>query len=360
MSTGSSASARTKWGQLRPSQWGQFRPSFSTKDANKFAVAILKMFETVEPAIVGDSLVAYLSEQTAETRIWPSDARVEADLPRLRMYGQLRQDRLRVVLGAIEQRLRDQSRLYEAVSLPTGLEIEHVMPQGWRTHWDKDPRLDPEAAAARDHLVNTLGNLTLVTKSLNASLSNRPWTDAGAAELKEGGAPGAGKWTLLNDFSLLVLNKEILSGHPQAWTDEDIRGRSEAVTAAICQVWPGPTAEVQLAAMEAAAGPPPGELREIPWSSEDVRRLASEAGETLLIVLDTLAADPGRQWMNSEFVAADLTRWAFAALGALTNKVRGSFGRLNVPVTYYESNDGWAWSVSDEFAVKWRRARGHS
>ena len=29
MSAGSSASARTKWGQLRPSQWGQFRPSFS-------------------------------------------------------------------------------------------------------------------------------------------------------------------------------------------------------------------------------------------------------------------------------------------------------------------------------------------
>jgi hypothetical protein len=41
--------------------------------------------------------------------------------------------------------------------------------------------LGPEAAAERDRMVNTLGNLTLITRSLNGSLSNRPWTDEEAA-----------------------------------------------------------------------------------------------------------------------------------------------------------------------------------
>lgn len=329
----------------------------TTKDLNKFVVAILKLLDSVEPDYAGDSLVAYLSTQTSETRIWPSDARLHDQLPGLRMYGNLRQDRLRVVLGAIEQHLRNQSKLYEAVQLPSGLEIEHVMPQGWRTHWNPEPVLNPESAAERDRLVNTLGNLTLVTRSLNGSLSNRPWTDAEAAGLKEGGEPGTGKWALLNEFSLLVLNKEILKDHPESWTDAAIRMRSTSLTSAICRIWPGPIAEVQTAASEAAAADPSDALVDIYWSQDDVARLAAEAGETLRIVLDTLAVEPGREWLYTDFTKAGLTKWAHAALGALTNKVHGSFGRSNVPVIFHQIGSTWAWSVDEDFATKWRRVR---
>lgn len=329
----------------------------TTKDVNKFVVAILKMLDSVEPDYAGDSLVTYLSAQTAETRIWPSNARLHRQLPGLRMYGNLRQDRLRVVLGAIEQHLRNQSTLYEAVSLPSGLEIEHVMPQGWRTHWNPEPTLGPESAAERDRLVNTLGNLTLVTRSLNGSLSNRPWTDADAAGLKEGGAPGKGKRTLLNDFSLLVLNKDILKDHLDVWTESDIKTRSASLASAICQIWPGPTEEVQEAAFEAAAGLPTDALAEVDWTDDDVARLAAEAGETLIIVLDTLSAEPGKMWHYTDFTKAGLTKWAHAALGALTNKVHGSFGRSNVPVAFHKTGSTWAWSVSEDFAAKWRQAR---
>jgi hypothetical protein len=94
-------------------------------------------------------------------------------------------------------------------------------------------------AAKRDKYVNTIGNLTLVTKSLNASLSNRPWTDAAAIGLKDGGEVGKGKRTLLDDFSLLVLNKEILK-HTDSWTEDDIKNRNTGMAEAICAVWPGP------------------------------------------------------------------------------------------------------------------------
>ncbi|MBN3459504.1 hypothetical protein A5669_15805 [Mycolicibacterium fortuitum] len=213
----------------------------TTKDVNKFMVSILKTLDGVSSHAAGEKIESYLSEQTAGTRWWPTDAELMAQLPEAKLYGNIRQSRLRVVLGAVEQHLRDQSPMYETVQLPSGLEIEHIMPRGWRAHWDTTPPLSEEDAARRDKQINTIGNLTLATKSLNASLSNRPWTDSAAKGLVEGGEPGKGKRTLLDAFSLLVLNKEILQGHDESWTDDDIAKRSARITQAICAVWPGPS-----------------------------------------------------------------------------------------------------------------------
>lgn len=333
----------------------------TTKDVNRFMVAVLKALEGVDPAEAGDRIYAYLSEQTAEARFWPSDGQMTTRLPDQRVYGNIRQGRLRVVLGAVEQHLRSLSSMYEAVQLPAALEIEHVMPQGWRSHWDPQPKLSLEAASDRDRLVNTIGNLTLVTKSLNGSLSNRPWTDDAAAGLVEGGEAGKGKRTLLNAFSLLVMNKEILDDHVEAWNENDVGERSLALAHAVNKVWPGPSEEIQNAAYAAAAAAAstPSDLPEIEWTGADIERLASEAGETLTIVLDTLATHPGEQWSNANFVAAGLATHAFAAVGALTMKVRGGFGRSNSPVQSHQSSShAWTWSLPDDVAAMWCATRG--
>lgn len=214
---------------------------YTMKGVNQLMVAMLKDLESVEANTAGDRVRSYLSRQSADARLWPADSEVEASLPKQKLYGTVRQGRLRVVLGAIEQRMRDSDVKYESVALPDGLELEHILPQGWRSHWDPEPKLGLEEAAARDALLNTLGNLTLVTKSLNGSLSNRPWTDAQASGLVEGGDAHKGKRTLLNKFSLLALNKEIVDEHADAWTEEDIANRSGLLAGAICGVWPGPT-----------------------------------------------------------------------------------------------------------------------
>jgi len=219
----------------------------TSKDVNKFAIVILKMLDTCEKQQVGDKLVEFLSNQTAETRKWPTCSEMKDILPEQRVYGFIRQDRLRVIFSAVEQHLRTKNSKYEAVSLPVKLEIEHLMPQGWRTHWDPEPKLDLESAQERDRLVNSLGNLTLVTKSLNGSLSNRPWTDQAATGLREGGEPGAGKHRLLDSYSLLILNKEILVNHPQEWNDENIKARSITLIENICEVWKHPESEILMA-----------------------------------------------------------------------------------------------------------------
>jgi len=215
----------------------------STKDVNKFMVAALKELDNGDRATAGNRLRSFLSVQTADTRVWPNDAQLQSELPGVKMYGNIRQSRLRVVLATVEKHLRAQSSFHEAVAVPNGLEIEHIMPRGWRVHWDSQPPMGPNEAAARDRVVNTLGNLTLITKSLNGSLSNRPWTDAAASLLKEGGAPGKGKRSLLSEFSLLLLNKQIVDDH-DSWTEADIQARGRALVDVICDAWEGPSCPV--------------------------------------------------------------------------------------------------------------------
>lgn len=207
------------------------------KDVNKLMVAVLVALDAHPVEQAGALVRRFLGEQRADARTWPSDEEMRDQLPRARLYGSVRQSRIRMVLEAVENALR--TAHHEAVGLPVALEVEHVMPQQWKTHWDGDPPLSPEAAAERSHLINTIGNLTLVTQKLNASMSNRPWTDEETARFAPGGPqPGRGKRSLLDRYSLLVLNKELVTEHPTTWTDADIEARGRALADRVCQVWP--------------------------------------------------------------------------------------------------------------------------
>ncbi|MCC5316087.1 HNH endonuclease family protein, partial [Staphylococcus aureus] len=62
-----------------------------------------------------------------------------------------------------------QSTKSPVLSIPSHLPIEHVLPQTWQTHWPlpadlkDDPVAEREAIAKRQLILNTLGNLTLIT-----------------------------------------------------------------------------------------------------------------------------------------------------------------------------------------------------
>jgi len=137
----------------------------------------------------------------------------------------------------IETHLRTER--HEKLPLPQKLEVEHVMPRSWQAHWDGDPPLDPEAAAARSKDIDGLGNLTLVTQKLNGSLSHRPWSDAEAKIVApKGKHAGLGKRSLLELYSLLALNRALVGGHQAAWTDADIQARGVEMTKRLCELWP--------------------------------------------------------------------------------------------------------------------------
>jgi hypothetical protein len=210
------------------------------KDVNHLVVALLKELDQHPLEAVGDATVAYLLSQTADSRNWPTDDQILSELPGMRVYGNIKQQRLRMILTALE--LQARSDLHEKVTVEGKLDIEHVMPQGWRAHWGEGVAHDPVLSAERDSLVNSIGNLTLVTKKLNGTLSNRPWLDDDAAKIPSTGKyVGWGKRRLLEKFSLLALSKDIIVDHKLEWTEQDIRHRSRRLTEAVAEVWLRPT-----------------------------------------------------------------------------------------------------------------------
>lgn len=207
------------------------------KDVNRFVVALIRHLDGLPANEVGEGTVACLLVQTADSPAWPTDDQLIDTVPQSKLYGNIRQSRLCIVLSAIEQKRRSERN--EDVTLPLNLQIEHVMPQTWRTHWSDGISDDLIASTLRDRLVQSIGNLTLLTGSLNASLSNRPWLDSEAAKVAPSGQEaGKGKRALIDKYSLLVLNKEIVQEHDDAWTDDDITARGVAIVKDVAQIWP--------------------------------------------------------------------------------------------------------------------------
>jgi hypothetical protein len=86
-------------------------------------------------------------------------------------------------------------------------------------------------------LVHTLGNLTLVNGRLNPALSNRPWTDQEATARVQA---RKGKRSLLGDHSVLMLNRQIVDGWPQSWSEEAIEVRGRQLAEAVVAIWARP------------------------------------------------------------------------------------------------------------------------
>ena len=81
-----------------------------------------------------------------------------------------------------------------------------------------------EQIATREQLVDSIGNLTLVTAALNPSLGNENFEEK-KVQLAA---------------SLLVLNREI--GAKEVWNEEEIRQRGLALAELTTQIWQAPLA----------------------------------------------------------------------------------------------------------------------
>ena len=151
----------------------------STKDYNRLSLGLAGALQDNGLDKADSAVVDFLRSQSAESRLWPNDVTLEHALSTMPLYRVLTRGRLRLILEGIEGKLRESS-FAEQPDVPRGLTIEHVMPQSWRANWRlPDGYLDEEekeeAANNRSRLVHTIGNLTLVTKRLNPTLSNGPW-----------------------------------------------------------------------------------------------------------------------------------------------------------------------------------------
>ncbi len=153
---------------------------------------------------------------------WPSDSSVLDAVLRAPVYPGVPQTRLRMILEAVEDHLM--SDLAGHPAAPQGLWIEHIMPQGWSTHWPLPDEAGENAEAARDRAIATLGNLTLTNSKLDIRLSNLPWPQ---------------KREILRKHDNLFINKHLLDNAPKdRWDEETILERGKWLASIITQIWP--------------------------------------------------------------------------------------------------------------------------
>ncbi len=172
---------------------------------------------------------AYLLSLDAESNRWPTDSEFQDAWLQEPLYRRLARNRMRMLLEAIERRLLEK-QVYtgktERIKLrfEEKLTIEHLMPRDWRKHWPLPDEVDThEGEREREKVLNTVGNLTLLTKKLNPSVSNGPWERKQRSILKH---------------SMLQLNQQLRDEN--AWSEGRILARAKALFKLALEIWPRP------------------------------------------------------------------------------------------------------------------------
>jgi hypothetical protein len=247
----------------------------STKNYSQLAARLVSVARE-DLSNADDHIVQELLSSGADTYRWPTDDELVKHLESQSLYGWIGRRRLVFVLGELERAKRSQKS--EELALPSRLEVEHVMPQSWRANWPLPD--DPELVQRRNAHLNLLGNLTLVTGPLNASMSNAAWSI---------------KKSALDDHSLLLLNRELVK--KQEWDEEAIQARGQDLTEHLLEIWRGPQHFMpdgwKLVEAESWA-----EDAEMPL--DDVAAAYAAASPHLRTMLERLAAEPGRRWRFGE------------------------------------------------------------
>ena len=201
----------------------------TNKNYNRFFVSLLSKVKNAPPdAPLSEVVRAELTRSTEVTLNWPDDREFETGWLSKPIYVKSRADRSAMILRAIEDKMHTSRN--EGVALTRPLSVEHLLPQnGTLADYPFAATMPigtgetPERCRVR--LINTIGNLTLLTQELNSSISNGPFTDKSNAIAAD---------------SDLRLNAWLRAGPISAWSERSILSRGKELFQAAVQVWAAP------------------------------------------------------------------------------------------------------------------------
>jgi hypothetical protein len=206
--------------------------NFTTKNYNRIFLGLARFVQQNTPT--SEKIASYLAGLTGESGAWPTDE----------MFFKAWQNNPSDSLGNrkivyILLRVNDSylTGKTERISISSQLTVEHIMPQRWQDHWplpdgskgltfeemlnrkEGDPLVD--ATRRRDSIVQTLGNITILTQPLNTAVSNSAWADKKPELLKS---------------SLLPINLQLQSYYK--WDEEAIHHRGKELFERARSIWP--------------------------------------------------------------------------------------------------------------------------
>lgn len=195
----------------------------TTKNYNRFFLDAVKDL-TRAGGVTPEQFRKFLASQTSETNRWPDDEEFRRAFEGYELYRTLTRPKLRMILEALD--LAMDSEKSERIYIQSNLSIEHLLPQSWQEYWPldiTDPEMRREAIERREHLLQTIGNLTLLTQKLNSSVSKNAWTIKKPEIVKQ---------------SKLNMNRQ-LHEYPD-WSEDRIVERGQSLFAIAKSIWPHP------------------------------------------------------------------------------------------------------------------------
>ncbi|MBO0610711.1 GmrSD restriction endonuclease domain-containing protein [Myceligenerans salitolerans] len=168
-----------------------------------------------------ERVTGHLARLNVTSTYWPGDEEVRQTLAMEAAYRRFPRARLRMFLEAAENYYRAETGQPQVER--KGYPIEHLLPRTWQATW---PVETPEEAEERQARVHRLGNLTLLTKSLNSKVSNGPWVSKRAA--------------LLDHNTITLTGRVVSRTADHAWDEELIDARTGELIDTFLHVWPVP------------------------------------------------------------------------------------------------------------------------
>jgi len=206
-----------------------------TKNYNRVFLALTRTLR--RDGATPENLRKSLAELTGESSEWPTDEVFRTAWNTKHAYKTLQNPKIVHILRRLNDTYLDDK--IERITIHGPLSVEHILPQNWIDNWPlpdgskglKDLGLwlarpdDPRAKAtqSRNALLQTFGNLTILTQALNSSVSNSAWKD---------------KKPALLSASLLPINQQLHGA--EVWDQAAIERRSGDLFERAIRIWPRP------------------------------------------------------------------------------------------------------------------------
>ena len=216
----------------------------TSKNYNNLFLQIVRHLNKV--GINRKALQQHLLSSTAETAIWPSDEEFEKHWLNSPVYDYL-SSRINYILKEIERGLCN--KFSEPIEIKGYLTIEHILPQSWEDYWplQTGEKVTSEQSSqairafeeglndgggetlddkinARERILHTFGNLTLLTQSLNSSISKSAFSEKRSSIIEQ---------------SALALNRYFQN--VDEWNEEKIKERGRNLFEIAKTIWEYPT-----------------------------------------------------------------------------------------------------------------------
>jgi len=146
-----------------------------------------------------------------------------------------------LLLFWVELYRRNKDRKFDTQELKYNYSLEHIMPQKWEEYWKDIPKkynangsemTDEEAKKDRYDKVYWIGNMTLLTSSLNSALRNYVFEKKMKGEGRKKGIKGYADLSITKDDIVIPFEKG-----DTVWDEEKIIARTANIEKEIKQIW---------------------------------------------------------------------------------------------------------------------------